>query len=285
MSIGRWPKHLHCTSWCLIATDHYTRDQLNLLAKAQLHCYLWCIPILQCFHTGCISVIMILMMILIMQEEMSLCMMMRSSRTEPPDLSSCVAKTTDDMIESLVCPPPPSDCPLNEEAISSLIVPAPKWNKESISPDGESTAPPSDRSDRSSGHMTSDRGSGLLQSERSSGHLHSSERDSGIGGITIGPISRSRGTNGQPVGGDMIIGNQPPLDVDAILRQQQSRQSADGSMCRSPIENRKSSPTESDGSVPSQQVTPSRQLTDTEKLRKVITELIETERTYVKVKK
>ena len=226
-----------------------------------------------------------MMILMIMQEEMSLCMMMRSSRTEPPDLSSCVAKTTDDMIESLVCPPPPSDCPLNEEAISSLIVPAPKWNKESISPDGESTAPPSDRSDRSSGHMTSDRGSGLLQSERSSGHLHSSERDSGIGGITIGPISRSRGTNGQPVGGDMIIGNQPPLDVDAILRQQQSRQSADGSMCRSPIENRKSSPTESDGSVPSQQVTPSRQLTDTEKLRKVITELIETERTYVKVKK
>ena len=76
---------------------------------------------------------------------MSLCMMMRSSRTEPPDLTSCVAKTTDDMIESLVCPPPPSDSALNEEAISSLIVPAPKWNKESVSPDGESTAPPSDR--------------------------------------------------------------------------------------------------------------------------------------------
>ena len=56
-------------------------------------------------------------------------MMMRSSRTEPPDLTSCVAKTTDDMIESLVCPPPPSDSALNEEAISSLIVPAPKWNK------------------------------------------------------------------------------------------------------------------------------------------------------------
>ena len=201
--------------------------------------------------------------------------MMRSSRTEPPDLTSCVVKTTDDMIESLVCPPPPSEGALNEEAISSLIVPAPKWNKESISPDGESTAPPSDRSDRSSGHMTSERGSGLVHSERSSGHLHSSERDSGIGGITIGP--RSRGSNG-----DMIIGNQPALDVDAILRQQQSRQSLES--CRSPLENRKSSPTESDASVPSQQVTPSRQLTDTEKLRKVITELIETERTYVKVR-
>ena len=215
-----------------------------------------------------------------MQEEMSLCMMMRSSRTEPPDLTSCVAKTTDDMIESLVCPPPPSEGALNEEAISSLIVPAPKWNKESLSPDGESTAPPSDRSDRSSGHLTSDRGSGLLQSERSSGHLHSSERDSGIGGMSLGAASRTRATasNGHVADRDMIIGNQPPLDVDAILRQQQVRQS--------PLTQRKSSPTESsEGSsqAPSQQVTPSRQLTDTEKLRKVITELIETERTYVKV--
>ena len=216
----------------------------------------------------------------VLQEEMSLCMMMRSSRTEPPDLTSCVARpvnTTDDMIDSLVCPPPPSEGPLNEEAISSLIVPAPKWNKESISPDGESTAPPSDRSDRSSGQLTSERGSGLLQSERSSGHLHSSERDSGIGGMSLGPgpVTRPRPTNGHVA--DMIIGNQPALDVDAILRQQQSRQGGPGE------EGRKSSPTESEGSVPSQQVTPSRQLTDTEKLRKVITELIETERTYVKV--
>ena len=30
-------------------------------------------------------------------------------------------------IESLVCPPPPSDIALNEDAISSLIVPAPQW--------------------------------------------------------------------------------------------------------------------------------------------------------------
>merc|ERR1719336_1043083 len=203
----------------------------------------------------------------VLQEEMSLCMMMRSSRTEPPDLTSCVAKTTDDMIESLVCPPPPSEGALNEEAISSLIVPAPKWNKESLSPDGESTAPPSDRSDRSSGHLTSDRGSGLLQSERSSGHLHS-ERDSGIGGMSLGP-ARARATSNGHVG-DMIIGNQPPLDVEAILRQQQSRQSP-------PTES-----SEGSSQTPSQQVTPSRQLTDTEKLRKVITELIETERTYVK---
>jgi len=211
----------------------------------------------------------------VLQEEMSLCMMMRSSRTEPPDLTTCVTKTTDDMIESLVCPPPPSDSAINEEAISSLIVPAPKWNKENVSPDGESTAPPSDRSDRSSGHMTSDRGSGILQSERGSGHIHSSERDSGIGGITIGPVARNRGSNG-----DMIIGNQPALDVDALLRHQQARQSGDGSLCRSPGERK--SPTGSTGSAQSQQLTPSRQLTDAEKLRKVVVELVDTERTYVK---
>ena len=92
--------------------------------------------------------------------------------------------------------------------------------------------------------------------------------------MSLGPVNtRSRPTNGHVA--DMIIGNQPPLDVDAILRQQQSRQVVE--------DGRKSSPTESEGSVPSQQVTPSRQLTDTEQLRKVITELIETERTYVKV--
>ena len=158
-------------------------------------------------------------------------------------------------------------------------MPAPKWSKESVSPDGESTAPPSDRSDndddddddnndddrsdRSSGHLTSDRGSGLLQSERSSGHLHSSERDSGIGGITIGPVVSTRGpravTNGDM--GDMIIGNQPALDVDAIIRQQQGGVRGPGEngqaaiRCRSPgTENRKSSPVESEGSAASQQV-------------------------------
>nr|XP_018900306.1 PREDICTED: protein still life, isoforms C/SIF type 2 isoform X2 [Bemisia tabaci] len=51
--------------------------------------------------------------------------------------------------------------------------------------------------------------------------------------------------------------------------------------CRSPVETpRRASPT---GSVVSNTIlTPSRQLTDAEKLRKVIVELIETERTYVK---
>ncbi|XP_046615462.1 protein still life, isoform SIF type 1 isoform X3 [Neodiprion virginianus] len=52
--------------------------------------------------------------------------------------------------------------------------------------------------------------------------------------------------------------------------------------CRSPGETRKSSPTGSVISSHSQAHTPSRQLSDAEKLKKVILELIETERTYVK---
>lgn len=54
--------------------------------------------------------------------------------------------------------------------------------------------------------------------------------------------------------------------------------------CRSPQETRKSSPTGSvTSSVSNVMLTPSRQLTDAEKLRKVISELVDTERTYVKV--
>lgn len=54
--------------------------------------------------------------------------------------------------------------------------------------------------------------------------------------------------------------------------------------CRSPVETRKTiSPTGSVVSNTSNMMTPSRQLSDAEKLRKVILELVETERTYVKV--
>lgn len=55
--------------------------------------------------------------------------------------------------------------------------------------------------------------------------------------------------------------------------------------CRSPQETRKSSPTGSvASSVSNAMLTPSRQLTDAEKLRKVILELVETEKSYVKVR-
>ena len=50
--------------------------------------------------------------------------------TEPPDCITTMKNSTDDIIESLVCPPPPSDREaMNEDVISSLIVPAPGLSK------------------------------------------------------------------------------------------------------------------------------------------------------------
>lgn len=87
----------------------------------------------------------------VLQEELTLCMMLRSSRPDPPPISTIPSARNVDMIESLVCPPPPTDNSINEDAISSLIVPAPgKPTKELHSPDGDSTtAPPSQSSEQS----------------------------------------------------------------------------------------------------------------------------------------
>ncbi|RWS28354.1 hypothetical protein B4U80_04821, partial [Leptotrombidium deliense] len=65
----------------------------------------------------------------VLQEELSLCMMLRSCRTEPPELCSTV-RSTDEYIESLVCPPPPSDGHITDEMIGKLIVPSPLWVQE-----------------------------------------------------------------------------------------------------------------------------------------------------------
>ena len=49
--------------------------------------------------------------------------------TDPPPISTIPSARNVDMIESLVCPPPPTDNSINEDAISSLIVPAPGKRK------------------------------------------------------------------------------------------------------------------------------------------------------------
>ena len=48
---------------------------------------------------------------------------------DPPPISTIPSARNVDMIESLVCPPPPTDNSINEDAISSLIVPAPGKRK------------------------------------------------------------------------------------------------------------------------------------------------------------
>src|SRR5205823_4472954 len=65
----------------------------------------------------------------VLQEELSLCMMLRSCRSEPPENAAQV-KSTDEYIESLVCPPPPTDGAISEEALGKLIVPSPHWSQD-----------------------------------------------------------------------------------------------------------------------------------------------------------
>ncbi|CAB4067847.1 Protein still life, isoforms C/SIF type 2,Protein still life, isoform SIF type 1,T-lymphoma invasion and metastasis-inducing protein 1,T-lymphoma invasion and metastasis-inducing protein 2 [Lepeophtheirus salmonis] len=209
----------------------------------------------------------------VLQEEISLCMMMRSSRT---DLTS-VLKSTDDMIERLVCPPPPSDNAINEDIISSLIVPAPEWNKNQsmipVSPDGDSTtAPTSQGSERSDQATVAAAAAAAVKAQQSLKQL--SARGGGTG---------------------VIIGNQPALDVDALLRGSKQHPSTSPSPGPPPQPAaRKSlsvdapstggptlmSPTESLES--GAQMNTSRSLTDAEKLRKVILELVDTEHAYVR---
>uniref|UniRef100_A0A8D8VG35 T-lymphoma invasion and metastasis-inducing protein 1 n=2 Tax=Cacopsylla melanoneura TaxID=428564 RepID=A0A8D8VG35_9HEMI len=180
----------------------------------------------------------------VLQEELSLYMMMRSSRTEPPETSgSGMLSATDDMIESLVCPPPPSDPPMiSEEMICDLIVPAPSWSKEHTSEQ-----------------------SAMEKTSKPTGSLYN--RD----------LLISNNNNTSTVNNNVNSNNkQESYEIENLIK---SAGEVTG-FCRSPVETHRTSPT---GSIVNNfSLNPSRQLTDAEKLSKVIIELIETEKTYVK---
>lgn len=181
----------------------------------------------------------------VLQEELALCMMMRSSRVEPPDLAG-IMRATDDIIDSLVCPPPPSEPPVfSEEMISGLIVPAPGWNNKK-------------------NYLSY----GLKRFYKFSGKdRYSTESENPPSSMTDSGIKVSSRTNS--------------FEIENLLK---SAEQVTG-FCRSPVESRKvTSPTGSIVSNTSQAgLTPSRQLSDAEKLRKVILELVDTEKSYVKV--
>lgn len=99
---------------------------------------------------------------------------------------------------------------------------------------------------------------------------------------------------------DLITSDQQLIESARLLRGQQQSQSRTSSFeienllktaeqvttyCRSPQGTRKSSPTGSiTSSASNAHLTPSRHLSDAEKLRKVILELVDTEKAYVKVR-
>lgn len=190
----------------------------------------------------------------VLQEELSLCMMMRTPRMEPPDLASAM-KTTDDYIESLVCPPPPSDNVLSEEMIGKLIVPSPLWGEQLVNMHYKINDVPAQ--------------GGNLQLETP---------------WFTGSQERSPDTSGRPTPSPVPSQEVPPLSAEQIENLIKTAEQVT-ECCRAPLERRRSSLAGSTGSSGSSTVpfsTPARHLSDAEKLRKVIMELIDTERTYVK---
>ncbi|XP_045027574.1 protein still life, isoforms C/SIF type 2 isoform X7 [Daphnia magna] len=159
----------------------------------------------------------------VLQEELSLSLMIRSCRADPPDVT-CLLRTTDDLIDSLVCPPPPSDQLITDDALSNLIVPAPTWHGQSAQTVDSPGAFPTE----------------------------------------LPPIQQNKSS---------------PADVTGpVLRPRMSERSSTSTTS----DFRRSSPTGSIASSQSIALTPNRQLSDGEKLKKCILELVETERTYVK---
>lgn len=161
-------------------------------------------------------------------------------------------RSTDDIIESLVCPPPPSDpAMMSEEMISGLIVPAPNWRKCS----------------RFEARLFN-----YLKLD------YSFEREKMT---TTGRPEHHELVTSDYDGRVKTSSRTSSFEIENLLKTAEQVTT----YCRSPQETRKSSPTGSVTSSASNAVlTPSRQLTDAEKLRKVILELVDTERAYVKVK-
>ncbi|XP_018022415.1 protein still life, isoform SIF type 1 isoform X2 [Hyalella azteca] len=296
----------------------------------------------------------------VLQEELALCLMMRSSRTEPPDLASLM-KTTDEIIESLVCPPPPSESSLNEEMISSMIVPAPSWSKQAIAGHMPGAVPGMGMAhmgiNMSPGISLNNMGSiGGLNNAPMIGHGYNGMSNYGMGGMMMGihqqQMTQSMMQYGKepaspdgfppPASDSSDRSNVSSLEIESFLKAGTGGNTSDLSGCsRSPIDTRReghgggpmgghverdmdrgggmktmlghtdrastgsnmerrssagggsvgggavpmdrNSPTGSLASSHSQsQLTPSRQLSHAERLRKVLAELVETEASYVK---
>ncbi|RWS12669.1 hypothetical protein B4U79_00153 [Dinothrombium tinctorium] len=183
----------------------------------------------------------------VLQEELSLCMMLRSCRTEPPELCSTV-RSTDEYIESLVCPPPPSDGHITDEMIGKLIVPSPLWVQERNRVNAAGTG------------------------------------SSSTAASTVKPAQGSMGSSGTvslplPVSGEQI--------AETLLKTAEQVTSEYSKPQAKAISDLKfNHPTsisqQSSEEIGDTQYVPRRPpLSDADKLRKVIRELVDTERTYV----
>ncbi|KAH7937901.1 hypothetical protein HPB49_017395 [Dermacentor silvarum] len=194
----------------------------------------------------------------VLQEELSLCMMMRSSRTEPPDLASAM-RTTDDYIESLVCPPPPSDSVLSDEMIGKLIVPSPIWGSQERSPDTSGRPTPSPVPPQDQSGLSCDQIESLLKVIEDSCKKTAEQ----VTEYCRVPVERRRSS---------LAGGLPAVAAAAAAAAQQ------------PVSAQPPHVSAAAGAVPGAASVgqASKHMSDVERLRKVILELVDTERTYVK---
>ncbi|XP_075552052.1 guanine nucleotide exchange factor still life isoform X8 [Dermacentor variabilis] len=193
----------------------------------------------------------------VLQEELSLCMMMRSSRTEPPDLASAM-RTTDDYIESLVCPPPPSDSVLSDEMIGKLIVPSPIWGSQERSPDTSGRPTPSPVPPQDQSGLSCDQIESLLKVIEDSCKKTAEQ----VTEYCRVPVERRRSS---------LAGGLPAVAAAAAAAAQQPVSAQPPLVAAA-------------GAVPGAASIgqASKHMSDVERLRKVVLELVDTERTYVK---
>lgn len=192
----------------------------------------------------------------VLQEELSLCMMLRTSR---PSIAGATLFTPfdlagDEYIESLVCPPPPPDVHISDEMIGRLIAPPPAGK---VSPDRrvECLLQPEGSLDTQLTSTSDCLDLPTMAANAAAAGVAAATAAIGLIGCTPTPPPPPPPDEGMPVNTSVHFTQEalppPPGGIG---------ESEEDSLCQQ-------------GGT----------LSDTEKLKKVIVELVETEKAYVEV--
>lgn len=162
-----------------------------------------------------------------------------------------------------VCPPPPCDDVLSEEMIGKLIVPSPIWgSQETRSPDTSGRPTPSPV------QVCEPPGAAGLSNEQMESLLKVIEDSCKKTAEQVTEYCRGGDRRRSSLGGSQI-------NLQSVQAAPGSALGQTGSLGQYPASASFAGPTP--------QTTITKQMSDAEKLRKVILELVDTERTYVKV--
>lgn len=179
------------------------------------------------------------------------------------DWSTAVSEDASTTLSFQVCPPPPCDDVLSEEMIGKLIVPSPIWgSQETRSPDTSGRPTPSPV------QVCEPSGATGLSSEQMESLLKVIEDSCKKTAEQVTEYCRGGDRRRSSLGGSQI--------------NLQSVQAAPGPGLGQ-LGSLGQYPTSASFAGPTPQTTITKQMSDAEKLRKVILELVDTERTYVKV--